>query len=136
MAKNAAEHLHGIHAAAHEHHTEMIAAHKAALEKATAMEPHGHAALFHKAAIASHEKMQAHHFAAMQETAKAVADALNKANQVQPSLVSRVTPDIPNLRAVPRTGSAPLQRPVVAAEFEKVFTVEDEEMDLRGRPAI
>jgi hypothetical protein len=80
--------------------------------------------------------MQSHHLAAMQETAKAIADALNKANQVQPSLVNRVTPDIPNLRAVPRTGAAPLQRPTVPMEFEKAFSVEDEEMDLRGRAVI
>src|SRR5437879_4080970 len=106
MAKNAAEHLHGIHAAAHEHHSEMIAAHKAALEKAVAMEPHGHHATFHKAAIASHEKMQA--------TAKAVADALQKANQVQPlpEGLRRVTPTVPTsgITAIPRIGGSPIAK--------------------------
>ena len=48
----------------------------------------------------------------MQECDKAIADELNKANRLEPTLVSAVTPDRPAIRAVIRTGGAPLQTTV------------------------
>lgn len=122
----AREHLRATHTAAHQHHTEMIAAHKSALEKATAMEPHGHQAEFHKTAIASHEKMQSHCATQMAECDKA-ADA-GDLNKVIPSAISKLAPPAPGIRAIPRFGAPSMPAKAnVPEEFSKVFSIDGDE---------
>ena len=121
----ASEHLYNFHKAAHAHHSEMIAAHRTALEKAAAMEPAGGPhTTFHKSAIASHERMQAHHASAMEECSKAMAGEFEKSPQLMPTQVSTVYPATA-VRAVPRNGAPAMPTPpAVDLEFQKLVDVE------------
>lgn len=123
--KNAAQHLHEFHKAAHEHHSEMIAAHKTELGKASRDRRD-----FHEAAIAAHLKMQVHHADGMAETQKAMVDALNKTNEVLQTRVSAVAPDLPTgLRSVirpgqPSFGTGMPSMPKVELQFEHLVKVD------------
>jgi hypothetical protein len=56
---------------------------------------------------------------------KGVAAALG--DKVIPDAISRVTPTLPGLRAVPRAGQQAVpEKPNVPLEFEKLVSVEDE----------
>lgn len=92
-------------------------------------EIHERDAALHAEYASHHERMAQLHKKAAELCAKAidVVDLSKRGNELQPSPVSRVTPDIPNLRAVPRIGAAPIPKPNVPQEFEKVFSVEAEE---------
>jgi hypothetical protein len=116
------EHLHAMHKFHHEGRGEAIANHTAALEKAMAMEPNGMVTTLLKAEIARHQKAQVYHGEAMTECEKATADHLNK---LQPTQISGIVPDVP--RPVPRFGQPVPAKPNVPIEFEKVFSIEDDE---------
>ena len=96
------EHLHAFHKASHEDRTQAIANCTKALDKASGMEPAGGpTTTFLKAEIARHETMQMHHADGMAQCEKAINDHLNK---MVPTAVSGITPNRPDITAVPRNG--------------------------------
>ena len=130
---------HTHHTSAAEHHAGLVKFHDAMSER------HPEDAHLHKTASAHHQGLvefhhaRAKHYKAMHDgTSKtSIPDDLEKArNQLEKTNISRVTPDNPNLRAIPRTGGKAIEKPVVPAEFAKTFSVEEGESDLYGRPVI
>jgi hypothetical protein len=95
-------------------------------------------AQLHKDYAAHHRAQAAAHRSAAEACMKATdaADLGKRGNELQPlpAGFSRLTPTTPadGLRAVPRIGAAPPQKPAVPLDFEKTFSVEDDETDLRG----
>jgi hypothetical protein len=76
-------------------------------------------ALDHEANL--HESHVSHHRGAAEKCEKAAVDAMNKANQLEPTQVSAVAPDHrPTIRPVIRTGGAPLQQPTVDPRLAKI----------------
>jgi hypothetical protein len=72
---------------------------------------------------------RAAHYKTMQDDAtnKSIVDELNKGrNELPPPPISRVTPDNPNLRAIPRFGAPPLQKAVVDEEFAHLISSGDD----------
>ncbi len=96
-------------------HGEMSACHLAAADKSAEPE-------FHKAAAAVHDAFK-------EACAKAASDDLNKI-QPLPHGLSRVTPDNPNVRAIPRYGQKPVAKAddldPEFAELVKVQTGDEE----------
>src|SRR5580765_7333647 len=64
-------------------------------------------ALDHEASL--QETHASHHRGAAAKCEKATVEALNKANQLQPTEVSAIAPDHPNIRPIVRTGGAPFK---------------------------
>jgi hypothetical protein len=113
----------------------------------TLRDHHDAAAAAHKSAIAGHEPgtiehafhkvMHEQHATTRDKLAecnKAVTDEMAKrasnSNALEPSQISMVTPNNPNIRAVPRNGQPALVSsaiPKVDVQFEKIFAIEDAE---------
>lgn len=121
------DHLLATHKAAHAHHTEMIAAHETALDKAAAVEPKdGPHSTFHKTAIASHTKMRDHHATQIADCEKAVVASLEKVMPL-PTGLTTLAPSRPRVTAVPRHGSPAIPANAVA-DFTKIIGVDEESM--------
>jgi hypothetical protein len=123
---------HEHHTSAAEHHVGLVKFHDVMAER------HPEDAHLHKTASAHHQGLvefhlaRAKHYKTLHDdaTKTSLPDDIEKARtQLEKTNVSRVTPNAPadGLRAVPRIGSAPLQRPEVPMEFEKTFSVEAED---------
>jgi hypothetical protein len=122
------EHLQKAHAAIAAHHRVMAKCHSQAMEKIEDGEPQ-HS--FHKTAAAAHEAAATAHEQMCEECAKAAdaVDLTKRGDELRPDPVglSRLAPP-PGVTAIPRTGSPALSAgPAVPSEFQKLFSVEDEE---------
>jgi hypothetical protein len=122
--RSGAEHLKDdIHLAAAEHedslektHREIAKIHRS-MHKAPGMTdtqdgPHAQLAEKHDHLADTHKTYAAHHRAAAAKCEKVAVDALNKANELQPTEVSAIAPDRPNIRPIVRTGGAPFKTTV------------------------
>jgi hypothetical protein len=138
------EHLAGLHKNFAEHFREKSSHHQAVaksheehaslhdeLHKSTGVKTHKDFATRHRADAAVHKSMAGHyseqadhHAGKAEDCAKAADDQMNK---LAPTAVSGVTRDNPNIRAVPRPGQREPAKANVPVEFQKLFTVEDEE---------
>jgi hypothetical protein len=105
------EHLKKAHAAMAEHHRAMSACHTAAMGKGMDNQQE-----FHRAAASAHDAAAESHDAMCNECAKAMHADLAKV-QPLPQGISRVAPDNPNIRPIPRYGAKPLAT-AVDEEFE------------------
>ena len=82
----------------------------------------------HRALQKAHGERAAH-YTAMHEAAtrKSVEDEMNKNRAaLEPTRVSAVVPDNPNLRAVPRFGQKPVSKTEIDEEFADLVKVADD----------
>jgi len=123
--------------ASHEFHKAASAAH-AGLAEECDNEGYTKMAEHHRTLAKLHADHADHHSRMYAGAAdKAADDDIEKSRrEIARTEVRRVVPDNPMLKAVVRTGGAPLQKPSVPMEFEKIFSVEEEERDLLGKPVI
>jgi hypothetical protein len=119
-----------FHSAAAAEHSGLAALHHG-LAKLDGAAHDGAVGEHHKTMAAHHEKLSSlhkgyadHHADQAEKCAKAVDDQMNK---LAPTGVIGVTPNNPNIRAVPRAGQREPAKANVPVEFQKLFTVEDEE---------
>jgi hypothetical protein len=111
------------------HHREMAKLHHA-LHKAIGMAadqdgPHAQLAMHHYDIADLHKAKAAYHAGAADACMKGVdSDFEKRANQLEPSPISRVTPGV---RAVPRAGQREPAKLNVAPEFEHLFKIDDAE---------
>jgi hypothetical protein len=135
LHKNFAEHFRkkaSHHEEMHKSHTAHAALHDT-LYKSTAMQVHKDFAAQHRADAKTHEGMAEHYSAQgdhhADQAEKCMKAADGDLNKLVPTGVSGVTPT--RVVAVPRAGQRPLptsaDKPDVPIEFQKLFTVEDEE---------
>jgi hypothetical protein len=116
------EHLKTAHAAIAAHHRAMVSCHQSAMSKeAVAGDPMHE---FHKSAAAAHETAATQHDEMCNECSKAADGDLNK---IVPDGVSKVTPNAPGIRMVPRAGQQVPPAVPLAPQFAKFLTTEDEE---------
>jgi hypothetical protein len=113
-----------------QHHRDSAENHKTAMGKAVAGNPEHE---YHKAQHAEHtanaarlDEQAAAHEAECEACSKATEDELNK---LVPSNFSIVTPNAPNIRAVPRAGQKDVSTPQLEPAFAKILgtNLEDEE---------
>jgi hypothetical protein len=106
-----------------EHHVKCAKAHQAAMDgEDEGTSRHD----FHKSMMAEHTAMAETCLSAL-KTVKAAGAGDDDA--LVPTLVSAVTPNHPDIRAVPRFGMRPIPTPDVDAEFGKIFGIGTEEQE-------
>lgn len=144
MSTSVRQHLANFHREAEQHHLTMSKHHDAlatamhglakSFSKAAKDDENEHSKKFsalaraHEGAVAEHQRLAEFHGEQKEACAKAAEGDLAK---LVPSSVSRITPDNPQFRVVPRAGQRPIaDAATVPLEFQRLFKVdEDDEMN-------